>query len=84
MPGLSILLLPSTPPKILVEVILTFTSLGTRIVIPPKIALASITTSSLMIAFLKSHLIPPKTASNFVPVNSSLEKSKFCPLKVAL
>ena len=45
-------------------------------------ALALITTSSSMIAFLKSHLTPPNTAVKSAPVNFSPLKFTFCPANV--
>ena len=51
--------------------------------IPPKIALALITTSLLITASLKSSLIPPNTAFRLVPLNSSLSKFKSWLLKIA-
>lgn len=71
-----------TPPNIEVEFTFTLTSLGTRISIPPKMEVAEITTSSLIIALDKFNSIPPKTADRLHPVNSSLVKSIFCPENV--
>ena len=62
-----VLLFVEVPPKTEVDSTLTLYSIGTIISIPPKTALALITTSSVIIAPLKSISIPPKTALAPVP-----------------
>lgn len=71
------------PPKIAVPLETIFVFSGTRISIPPKIALASIIASSLIIVSLKSRVMPPKMASTLQPVNFSLGRDIFCPERVA-
>ena len=69
--SLEYLFLPSTPPNIEVETTFTLTSLGTIIVIPPNIAVQLIMFSFFVLAFLKSHLIPPNILDNSHPLKSS-------------
>ena len=64
------------PPKIAVPLETIFVFSGTRISIPPKIALASIMASSLIIVSLKSRVMPPKMASTLQPV--MVIGSSFC------
>jgi hypothetical protein len=78
----SLIFLPSTPPKIDVEATLTLTPSGKIISIPPKIDVVVITTSFLILASLKSNLIPPKIAFKLVPLNSSATLIS-CPENVA-
>ena len=75
--------LSSTPPNIEVDFTFTLTSSGTNISTPPKILVVFITISSSIIAFLKSHLIPPNIAVKLVPLNFSPSKFKSCPEKTA-
>ena len=49
---------------------------GTNISIPPKILLVFTTISDSIIAFLKSHSIPPNTAVKSAPVNFSSSNFK--------
>ena len=73
----------STPPNIEVDFTFTLTSSGRNISTPPKILVVFITISSSIIAFLKSHLIPPNIAVKLVPLNFSPSKFKSCPEKIA-
>ena len=72
-----------TPPKIEVDFTITFTSSGTKILIPPNILEALITISFSIIASLKSNLIPPKHAVTSLPLNFLLLKFTSCPEKAA-
>ena len=62
-----------TPPKIGTEDTFTCTPSGSNISTPPNMADALFTTSSSIIAFLKSNFTPPNTAFTVDP-----EKTSFC------
>ena len=82
--GLLLLDLLLTPPNIGVDLIFTSTSLGTIISIPPNIALAVITASSLIFASVKSRTTLPNIASILAFLNSSPLLATNCSEKIAV